>query len=59
MFLSQSTEVVVKSPGSSYVGLYMGNYDDWKCTDPRDSEYDGEDEDPSSFEVEKDYSNED
>lgn len=36
----------------------MGNYDDWKTTDPRDSEYDGEDEGPS-FEIEKDYSNED
>lgn len=38
----------------------MGNYDDWKCTDPRDSEYDGEDDSSSSsFEVEEDYSNED
>lgn len=36
----------------------MGNYDDWKTTDPRDAEYDGED-DSSSFEVEEDYSNED
>ena len=37
----------------------MGNYDDWKATDPRDSEYDGEGEGHSSFENEKDYSNED
>lgn len=36
------------------------NYDDWKCTDPRDSDrdYDFEGEE-DIFEFEKEYSNED